>query len=115
MTDADFPNYDVIFSCVDSMTFRRALYKYGFEHPELYWVDGRCNSRQIGLMHSKVGRKSLESTLTDTDVRGGCLLEVDKKAKVSHATPDIVAGMMVQCFLNHLRGVDTSEKILLNI
>jgi molybdopterin/thiamine biosynthesis adenylyltransferase len=115
MTKDDFPNYDVIFSCVDSMSFRRDLYNYGFEHPELYWIDGRCNSRQIGLMHSKLPRKTLEQTLTNSDERRGCLLEVDKKNKVSHATPIVVASMMVQGFLNHLRGEDISDRILLNI
>ncbi len=113
MTAADFPNYDVVFSCVDSMTFRRELYNYGFSHPELYWVDGRCSSRNIGLFNSKVGEKVLRKSLSDSDERRGCLLAVDKEKKVSHITPVIVASMMAQTFLNHIRGVDTTDQIML--
>lgn len=115
MTAADFPNYDVVFSCVDSMTFRRELYNYGFSHPELYWVDGRCSSRNIGLFNSKVGEKVLRKSLSDSDERRGCLLAVDKEKKVSHITPVIVASMMAQTFLNHIRGVDTTDQIMLVI
>ncbi|RTL07775.1 hypothetical protein EKK58_01120 [Candidatus Dependentiae bacterium] len=113
MTTADFPNYDVVFSCVDSMTFRRELYNYGFSRPEFYWVDGRCSSRNIGLFNSKVGEKVLRKSLSDSDERRGCLLAVDKEKKVSHITPVIVASMMAQTFLNHIRGVDTTDQIML--
>jgi hypothetical protein len=117
MTAKDFKDYDVVFSCVDSMTFRKELYHYGWEHPELFWIDGRVQSRQIGIYHSKLSRKSVEGDLTDSTKRAGCLLEVDKKNKVSHVTPQIVAGMMVQTFLNYIRGeIDTqSEKLVQRI
>jgi molybdopterin/thiamine biosynthesis adenylyltransferase len=115
MTKKDFNQYDVIFSCVDSMTFRKDLYFYGFEHPELFWIDGRCSSRQIGLYHSKVPQKSLEASLSDSKERTGCLREVDKKNQVSHVTPQIIAGMMVQTYLNHLRGELQDEKTILMI
>lgn len=115
MEPADFKNYDVIFSCVDSMSFRKKLYQYGWEHPELYWIDGRCSSRQIGVFNSLVSRKQLEPTLNDSEEREGCLLRVDKKNKISHATPLIVAGLMQQTFLNHLRGEDIKEKLLLYV
>jgi molybdopterin/thiamine biosynthesis adenylyltransferase len=103
MTKEDFKNYDVIFSAVDSMTFRKDLYEYGFEHPELFWIDGRCSSRQIGLFHSKLERKALEKVLSDSKERTGCLLDYDKKNKTSHVTPQIVAAMMTQTFLNYIR------------
>jgi hypothetical protein len=115
MTTEDFKGYDVVFSCVDSMTFRKDLYQYGWEHPELFWIDGRCSSRQIGVYHAKLSRKSIEGDLTDSKARTGCLLAVDKANKVSHATPQIVANMMVQTFLNYLRGEVQSEKIVLMI
>lgn len=115
MTAEDFPKFDVVFSCVDSMTFRRDLYHYGFAHPELYWVDGRCSSRNIGLFNSKVGEKPLRASLSESTERRGCLLAVDKEKKVSHITPVIVAGMMAQTFLNHLRGVDTTDQIMLMV
>ena len=115
MTPKDFKDYDVVLSCVDSMTFRKDLYQYGWEHPELFWIDGRCSSRQIGLYHAKLSRKSIEGDLTDSTKRTGCLLDVDKKYKVSHATPQVVAAMMVQTFLNYLRGEVQSEKIVMMI
>jgi hypothetical protein len=103
MTSEDFPKYDVIFSAVDSMTFRKSLYEYGFEHPELFWIDGRCSSRRIGLFHSKLDKKELQKVISDSKERTGCLLDYDKKNKTSHVTPQIVAGMMTQTFLNYIR------------
>ena len=113
MTKDDFDKYDVVFSCVDSMTFRKDLYHYGFRRPDFYWVDGRCSSRNIGMFNSKVSEKILLANLTDTTERRGCLREVDKKEKTSHITPVIVAATMAQCFLNHLREEDTTSQILL--
>lgn len=115
MEPKDFKNYDVIFSCVDSMKFRKDLYTYGWEHPELTWIDGRCSSRQIGLYHSKLSRKSIEGDLTDSEERQGCLLAYDKKAKTSHATPQVIAAMMLQTFLNYIRGELQTEKIVMMI
>ena len=112
----DFPKYDLIFSCVDSMTFRKALYQWGWENPgKAYWIDGRCNSRNIGVYNSKVSRKQLESDLTDSTERRGCLRAIDKEKKVSHITPQVVASMMLQLFLNYLRGEPTTDKILVYI
>ena len=113
MTKEDFKDYDTIFSCVDSMKFRKELYTYGWDHPGLYWIDGRCSSRNIGVFNSKIDKKRLELHLSDEEVRRGCLLQYDKEHKVSHATPIIVAGLMLQVFLNHLREEDTNEKLLL--
>ena len=113
MTTKDFKNYDVVFSCVDSMSFRKELYNYGWEHPELFWIDGRCSSRQIGCYHSKLARASIETDLTDSKARTGCLLEFDKKAKTSHVTPQIIAGIMTQTFLNYLRDDLQTEKLVL--
>lgn len=104
MTEQDFANYDVIFSAVDSMTFRKALYIYGFAHPELFWIDGRCSSRQMGLFHSRLEQEQLVKHISDDDQRAGCLLAYDKKNQTSHVTPQIVAGMMMQTFLNYIRG-----------
>lgn len=115
MTAADFPNYDVVFSCVDSMTFRKDLYNYGWAHPELYWIDGRCSSRNIGLFNSKCTKKNLLSTLSESTERRGCLLQMDKEKKTAHITPVIVASMMAQSFLNHIRGEDTPDQIMLYI
>lgn len=115
MTKEDFSKYDLVFSCVDSMTFRKELYEYGWDHPELYWIDGRCNSRNIGIYNSKLGKKTLEPTLSDSTERKGCLLAVDKTNKVSHITPQVVASIMMQEFLNYLRGEPTMNAILLYI
>jgi len=115
MTTADFKDFDVVFSCVDSMTFRKDLYTYGFDHPELFWIDGRCNSRSIGLFNSNVPRKNLERALSDSTERKGCLRQVDKDKKISHATPVIVAGMITQCFLNWLRGENMTQESIMMI
>jgi hypothetical protein len=104
MTEADFSSYDVVFSCVDSMTFRYSLYHYGFTHPGLLWIDGRCSSRTIAVYHEAIPRSKLEDTVNNKSTeRAGCLRPVDKEKKLSHVTPQIVAGMMVQTFLNKLR------------
>ncbi len=115
MTKDDFANYDVIFSAVDSMTFRKELYEYGYDHPELFWIDGRCSSRQIGLYHSRVERKVLEKAITDSKERTGCLLEYDKKNKTSHVTPQVVAAMMTQTFLNMVRSDLQPDSIVIMI
>jgi molybdopterin/thiamine biosynthesis adenylyltransferase len=115
MDEPDFKNYDLVFSCVDSMEFRNKLYNYGYTHPELVWIDGRCNSRTVALYHSMIARKQLDADLTNSKERAGCLRPVDKQAKLSHVTPQIIAGMMVQTFLNMLRGEQTNEKQILFI
>lgn len=113
MTAEDFPNYDVVFSCVDSMTFRTSLYEYGFKNKnKIYWIDGRCGSRNIGVFSSLLSEKTLRSTLTDSTERKACLLGFDKAAKVSHITPTIVAAMMTQWFLNHIRGEDNTGELM---
>jgi molybdopterin/thiamine biosynthesis adenylyltransferase len=104
MTKEDFPNYNVIFSAVDSMSFRKELYEYGFIHPELMWIDGRCASRQVALYHSKLDDAALKKVISDSKERAGCLLAFDKENKTSHVTPQIVAAMMTQTFLNYIRG-----------
>lgn len=115
MTPDDFPNYDVVVSCVDSMRFRRDLYQYGHAHRELFWLDGRCSSRNVGVYSSVMPWKKLVDAVTDEDVRGGCLLEVDKRQQVSHITPVIAASLLLQLFLNHLRGEDTPVPLVLYI
>lgn len=115
MTRDDFENYDVIFSCVDTMSFRKDLYTYGFDHPELFWIDGRCSSRNIGCYTSTIPKVELEKLFNSSDVKRGCLLAIDKENKVSHVTPLIVAGMMVQMFLNHIRGEDNTSPLNLYI
>lgn len=115
MTEKDFPDYDVVFSCVDSMKFRKQLYEYSWKHPELYWVDGRCSSRNVGVFNSRLSEATLKKFVTDDEERRGCLLAVDKANKVSHATPIVVASTMLQVYLNHLRGEDTLTPVTLVI
>lgn len=107
----DFDKYEVVFSCVDSMKFRKQLYTYGFDHPELFWIDGRCSSRSIGLYNSRCPRKQLEASLNNSEERQGCLLAVDKKNKTSHATPQVIAAMVLQTFLNYIRGEVQTDKL----
>jgi molybdopterin/thiamine biosynthesis adenylyltransferase len=114
MEEKDFKKYDVIFSCVDSMEFRRNLYNYTMEkNVKLFWVDGRCTSRQGALFNSNLAPEELKKYITNDDIRGGCLLNYEKEQNISHTLPFIVAGMMVQAFLNFLRGEKTDKKLFM--
>lgn len=114
MDEKDFKKYDVIFSCVDSMEFRRKLYNYSFENKtKLFWIDGRCTSRQGAIFNSNVAEAELKKYITEDDIRGGCLLNYEKEQNISHTIPLVVAGMMVQTFLNFLRGERTDKKLFM--
>lgn len=111
--ESDFDKYDLIFSCVDNMTFRRALYEYGWAHPNLAWIDGRCNSKSIAIYNHSIPQSKLSKTLTKDDAHGGCLRRIDKENEVSHATPLIVAGIMTQFFLDYLRGELPADEVVM--
>jgi sRNA-binding regulator protein Hfq len=115
MTIEDFKNYDLVFSCVDSMPFRKSLYEYSWtkDGESLFWIDGRCTSRQGAVFNSEMPKQSLEAYIDSSQEEGGCLLAYEKEENVSHTLPTIVAGMMVQAFLNKLRGQRTSKLIFM--
>lgn len=105
MTENDFDKYDVVFSCVDNMPFRKSLYEYGWKHPDrLFWVDGRCTSRQGAVYNSDLAKDALLSQLDDSTDEAGCLLAYEKEQNISHAVPTVVASVMMQVFLNRIRG-----------
>lgn len=109
MTVNDFPNYDLILCGVDSMVFRKQLYEWSWQNPaKAFWIDGRCESRSGCVFNKTVSKDKLEKMLSDSQERNGCLLKFEKENNVSHALPIIVAGVMLQTFLNYVRG----EKIL---
>lgn len=116
MTPADFPKYDLIFCGVDSMVFRKQLYEWSWANPtsKTFWIDGRCTSRQGCVFNKSVERAKLEQMLSDSQERTGCLLQFEKTEHTAHALPIIVAGMMLQTFLNYLRGdKPLTEKIFM--
>lgn len=116
MTVADFKKYDLIFSCVDSMTFRKELYEWSWKTGKAagaFWVDGRCTSRQGALFTSDMPKELLLPYINDSEEEGGCLLAYEKEQNISHTLPTIVAGMMVQAFLNKTRGQGTSKMIFM--
>lgn len=115
MTVDDFKDYDLIFCGVDSMTFRKALYEWSWANPKgAFWIDGRCESRQGCVFNKTVSRKILEQVLSDSQERTGCLLKYEKENNISHALPITVASMMLQTFLNYIRGVHPlPEKIFM--
>lgn len=113
MDEKDFKKYDVVFSCVDSMEFRRKLYGYTEESDKLFWIDGRCTSRQGAIFNSALDKNDLKKYITQDDIRGGCLLNHEKEQNISHTIPLVVAGMMVQTFLNFLRGEKTDKKLFM--
>jgi molybdopterin/thiamine biosynthesis adenylyltransferase len=115
MNETDFSKYDVIFSCVDSMQFRKSLYEYGWKvgKDKVFWIDGRCTSRQGALFTSDMLKPALEPYIDDSQEEGGCLLAYEKEQNISHTLPTIVAGMMVQAFLNKLRGQQTFKSVFM--
>ena len=115
MTVDDFNKYNVIFSCVDSMAFRKSLYEYGWStsKDELFWVDGRCTSRQGALLTSDALKPALEPFINDSQEEGGCLLAYEKEQNISHTLPTVVAAMMVQAYLNKLRGQQTFKSVFM--
>lgn len=115
MTQEDFKDYDVIFSCVDSMTFRKSLYEYGWkeENKKLFWIDGRCTSRQGALFNSELPKDVLLQYINDSTEEGGCLHAYEKEENISHTLPTTIASMMVQCFLNKTRNQKTSKLIFM--
>lgn len=115
MTEKDFKNYDMIFSCVDSMTFRKSLYEYGWAKgkDKLYWIDGRCTSRQGALFNSDLPKEQLLPYINSSQEEGGCLLTYEKEENISHTIPTIVAAMMVQNFLNKIRGQQTFKSVFM--
>lgn len=105
MTEKDFDKYDLIFSCVDSMVFRKSLYEWSWANPQkAFWIDGRCESRQGAVFNKSVPKAKLEKMLSDSQERTGCLLKYEKENDISHALPITVASMMLQTFLNVIRG-----------
>jgi molybdopterin/thiamine biosynthesis adenylyltransferase len=115
MTEEDFSKYDVVFSCVDSMPFRKSLYEHGWKvgQDRLFWIDGRCTSRQGALFTSDMLRPALEQNINDSQEEGSCLLTYEKEQNISHTLPTIVAAMMVQAFLNKLRGQVTPKMVFM--
>lgn len=116
MTANDFDKYDVIFCCVDTMTFRKELYEWSWanKNNNVFWIDGRCESRQGCIFNSSLSQEKLEPMLSDSKDKRSCLLDYEKKNNIAHVIPVIVAGMMVQTFLNYIRGdKPLSEKIFM--
>lgn len=114
MNEEDFEKYDLVFSCVDNMPFRKSLYEYYWRNPhKMKWIDGRCTSRQGAIFNSGLPEEMLRTYLSDSTDEGGCLLEYEKENNISHTLPLIVAGMMAQTFLNTLRGQPTYRMVFM--
>ena len=114
MNEDDFSKYDLVFSCVDNMPFRKKLYEYGWSKaPHLHWIDGRCTSRQGAIFNNGLAKDMLEKYLSDSIEEGGCLLDYEKENNISHTLPLIIAGMMVQTFLNKIRSQPTFKLVFM--
>lgn len=115
MTKDDFNKYDLIFCGVDSMTFRKELYDWSHANPGRgFWIDGRCTSRQGAVLNKTQSKTKLDKFITDSQERTGCLLKFEKENNIAHALPITVASMMLQTFLNYIRGEDPlPEKIFM--
>lgn len=116
MTPDDFGKFDLIFSCVDDMVFRKSLYNWGFNNPgKAFWIDGRCESRTVAVFNSSMSREKLEKYINDKTERAGCLLAYEKENNISHVAPVIVASLMCQKFLNWYRGEDKQIEVLTRV
>jgi molybdopterin/thiamine biosynthesis adenylyltransferase len=105
MTVDDFGKYDLIFSCVDSMVFRKSLYEWSWENPtKAFWIDGRCESNQGAVFNKSNSKETLKAMLNDNQERTGCLLKYEKEQNISHTLPIVVAAMMLETFLAYVRG-----------
>lgn len=114
MQEEDFQKYDLIFSCVDNMPFRKSLYENYWSNPYKFkWIDGRCTSRQGAVLNNTIPEDVLRSYLSDSTDEGGCLLEYEKENNISHVMPLIIAGMMAQTFLNTIRGQPTYKMVFM--
>jgi molybdopterin/thiamine biosynthesis adenylyltransferase len=114
MAEKDFKKYDLVFCCVDNMPFRKSLYEYGWKaQSKLFWIDGRCTSRQGAVFNSALPKEVLLGYISDSVEEGGCLLAYEKEQNISHTLPTIVAGMMVQNFLNKLRGEQSFKSVFM--
>lgn len=111
MTPEDFSKYDLVFSCVDSMPFRKSLYEYRWENQDKapFWIDGRCTSRQCAVLNADLSKETLLPFVDESTEEAGCLLEYEKEQNISHTLPTIVAAVMVQAFLNKTRGFKTHK------
>ena len=115
ITSKDFGKYDTLFCCVDNMVFRKELYEYGWKvgQDKLFWIDGRCTSRSGALFNSDLPKSVLEPYIDESKEEGGCLLAYEKEQNISHTLPTIVAGMMVQTYLNKLRSQKTPKAVFM--
>ena len=105
MTADDFKKYDLVFSCVDSMRFRKELYEFYWENGKpKFWIDGRCSSIICASLNSTMPQEKLKSYITESDTRGSCLEEFEKQNNICHTTPLVAAALSVQAFLNIYRG-----------
>lgn len=118
MDTKDFENYDLIFSCVDDMVFRKKLYDWYIKKADKekhFFIDGRCESRNGVVLNASLKPEHLMARLNESTERRGCLLAEEKANNVSHTLPIIVAATMAQVFLNVLRGDPIPNEKLINI
>ena len=116
MTVDDFKKYDLVFSCVDSMRFRKELYEFYWDNGKpKFWIDGRCSSTMCAAFNSTMPHEKLAQYITDADVRGSCLEDFEKQNNVCHTTPLVAAAMSVQAFLNIYRGEKFSSGTMLSL
>jgi hypothetical protein len=58
-------------------------------------------------------KPALEPFINDSQEEGGCLLAYEKEQNISHTLPTVVAAMMVQAYLNKLRGQQTFKSVFM--
>lgn len=104
MSEKHFKRYDLVISCVDAMPFRKSLYEYSWAN-NTEFIDGRCNSRLGFVTTNEIPKEELLKFISDSQDAGSCLLQYEKDNNICHTTHIVVASMILQMFLNKVRGV----------
>jgi sulfur carrier protein ThiS adenylyltransferase len=104
--------HDVVFSCVDSITARSAIWN-GVGSSRSFWGDARMLGEVIRILTAvdPESRDHYRSTLFDASQaqQGSCT------ARSTIYTASIAAGLLVHQFTRWLRGTDQPNDIILNL
>lgn len=105
-TDLERFNPDCVICAVDNLETRRIAYQYCKEK-ERKFIDGRVNGRTIMVYDDTC--PDIEEFLAPPpegaeETPESCLFQWEKEARIVHTTPLVVAGVIVQFFMNWRRG-----------
>ena len=105
-TKDQLANYDLIVSAVDNAKFRKLLFEYVNENPDVYWIDLRSEGRAIAF-YTKHKNNSIEKMLgtlpDDLETEGSCQLAFELDNGIVQVGNRIIATFGAQLILNWYR------------